>query len=787
MTQTSEVVETADGANPPGGDVKEADRRRTVERRWSIVGIVLVVLLANAASLLGIVNPDPINQVSGLGTHAQASLLPGGDNIDPNIGFTSQALGHRAALDWIHGQVPWWDPDEGVGAPLAGEMQSAALFPPVLFDLMPNGQVFFRVSLEILAGIGAYLLLRRFVRSNLAAFVGGAAFALNGAFSWLFHSAANPIAFLPFVILGYEHMRDGALSQRRKGWALFAIALSLSLYAGFPETAFIDGLFAVLWMGVRTIGIPRRSLPVLGASVAIGVVVAAMLSAPIAIAFVDYLPHGDLFGHAGTFAHASMSATTALPTQIMPYLFGPIFGFTNADPTGLTTFWGGIGGYLGISVTFLAVVGLTGRTHRGLRIAMALWVVLGLARMVGVGVAIDIVNLIPGASSTAFSRYAVGSWVLALLVLATLGLDQLLARSSSIRSVLVAGATTLLLCLWAWHVASPVLNALKSAENARSWAVASLWWAVFVVVGIVGLALLPNVVFGRSTRGIRRIGIAILVIVDVGAMFVVPQLSAPRQESIDTGPVSFLAGHLGQERFFTLGPLAPNYGSYFGLASLAVNDLPIPKTFDEYVNHHLDPNVAGYIFNGVNTADPSGPSAAEEFEQHLSDYEAMGVKYVVLPAGASLPLYRGSELKEVYHDGVTEIAELPDPAQLFSSVGGKCFVRTRAATEAVVDCQKPSTLVYRELSMPGWRASVNGSSVTPRPYGSLFQAIDLPAGTSTVRFEFLPPFANVGAVLLLLGVLALLAACPPVRRGCSLIMGTLRFRRRRTRRLDHAD
>jgi hypothetical protein len=36
-------------------------------------------------------------------------------------GWTSQALGHLAALDWLHGTVPWWNPFEGLGAPLIWE------------------------------------------------------------------------------------------------------------------------------------------------------------------------------------------------------------------------------------------------------------------------------------------------------------------------------------------------------------------------------------------------------------------------------------------------------------------------------------------------------------------------------------------------------------------------------------------------------------------------------------------------------------------------------------------
>ena len=114
------------------------------------MAIAGVVILANATYLLGIFNPNPINQVSGLGHILTPGLLAGQNNIDPNIGFTAQAFGHLAAMDWLHGHIPWWNPFEGIGAPLAGEMQGAALFPLTVFNLMPNGQVFFRLALSSL-------------------------------------------------------------------------------------------------------------------------------------------------------------------------------------------------------------------------------------------------------------------------------------------------------------------------------------------------------------------------------------------------------------------------------------------------------------------------------------------------------------------------------------------------------------------------------------------------------------------------------------------------------------
>jgi hypothetical protein len=148
------VLEEDQRATPPTAPQRHGPRLPWSERTRSILVICLLVLLANAPYLFHVVNPDPINQYSGLGTISQTGPLPGYNYVDPNIGTTAQALGHRAAVDWLHGQVPWWNPYEGVGAPLAGEMQSAALFPLNAVNLLPDGQTYFRIALECLAGVG---------------------------------------------------------------------------------------------------------------------------------------------------------------------------------------------------------------------------------------------------------------------------------------------------------------------------------------------------------------------------------------------------------------------------------------------------------------------------------------------------------------------------------------------------------------------------------------------------------------------------------------------------------
>ena len=49
-------------------------------------------------------------------------------------------------------------------------------------------------------------------------------------------------------------------------------------------------------------------------------------------------------------------------------------------------------------------------------------------------------------------------------------------------------------------------------------------------------------------------------------------LSAPAPTPLQMGSVTWLGNHLGSYRFLTLGPIQPDYGSYFGIAEASIND-----------------------------------------------------------------------------------------------------------------------------------------------------------------------------------------------------------------------
>jgi hypothetical protein len=236
---------------------------------------------------------------------------------------------------------------------------------------------------------------------------------------------------------------------------------------------------------------------------------------------------------------------------------------------------------------------------------------------------------------------------------------------------------------------------------------------------------------------------------------------------VQVGSAAWLQRHIGASRFVTLGPIAPNYGSYYGIAEANDNDLPLPKAYDDYIVTHLDPNSPPSLFTGTTQTNTSGPTPAQELATHLYYYEAVGVRYVVedpngldvegqpFPPIGSPPWPRGPRL--VYHDTQAEIWQLPSAAPVFGVVSGSCTVTGSGWDLATVHCRHRSVLLRRVLYMPGWTATEHGRAVTVRedPSGppGLLQEVPVPAGNTTLRFNYLPPHewpAGAAAALALL-------------------------------------
>jgi hypothetical protein len=724
-----------------------ASYRRLPPYVGPLVLIVLTVLVGNAMYVLRLASNDPISWTAGV-SHQLCRISCGRPAIDPNLGFITQSLGHVAAEDILHGHFPWWNYFEGLGQPLAGEMQSAALFPLTLLFAFSWGLVWFHIVLEVIAGVSTYFLARRLSMPVFVATFAAMVFALNGTYAWLGNAVLNPVAFLPMLLLGVEMILDSGTSASKRGWYVAAIALALSLYAGFPEVAYFDGLFAGAWAIVRLFSVPRVQRPRVLRRLGLGGAVGVVLALPILVPFADFLKVSFIGSHT-----AAVDGVIALPKESFAALFDPyVFGrfFTNPN---VASFWGETGGYLGAGICVLAIVGLFGPRQRALRIFLGAWTLAGVIGALNIFDSRDVWNLIPLVNTSSFPRYIMPSCEIAVVVLGAYGLADFVISTRSKRLFTTASIAMVLVLLWCVNVARPYNHGVEVNSKARI--------IQFGLVLIPWIALGLLLILGRfSKRRWTPYLIALIIVGESFLYFFVPTAESPKQITVDYAPIHFLQKNLHKERFLDFAVLYPNWGSYFGVNSLSSIDLPYPRSMKNFIEDDLYPG----LYPGNQFVVKGGAVGVVKLEaevvKHFKAYEDASVKYLLVPTSIILnPKLTALGVKEVFTDSLATIYQMPDVRRFFSTSSNSCTIKSPNDNTATVTCPTAgATLLRTELSMKGWSATVNGKSVKIRTVDGVYQKITLPAGTSTVEYRFFPPHERVAGLLGLLGGLFLVGS-----------------------------
>ena len=206
---------------------------------------------------------------------------------------------------------------------------------------------------------------------------------------------------------------------------------------------------------------------------------------------------------------------------------------------------------------------------------------------------------------------------------------------------------------------------------------------------------------------------------------------------------------------------------YFGLASADVNDDPVPKLWAEYVPTRLAVGTKlGFAF-GIEYVSLGTKAIVAHLVDRLPDYEAIDVRYVVVPTDL-YPFGRGPRFKDgvatVYRDPQIAIYALPHPVAYFRTKGSHCHLAPANRELVTVRCAGPATLVRSGLALPGWSATINGHTVPITQVDGGLTSVRLPAGTSKVSFTYLPPHEDIAILVFALGVLSAIGV--PLFAGC---------------------
>jgi hypothetical protein len=522
-------------------------------------GPFLLVLLV----LLGPFHTSPVLIYSGAAIGVGGQLARGVPTIDPNIATTAFALGLRAAQDIIAGHLPLWNHFQGFGAPLLGEMQSAALFPPTLLLLLPSGQALEHIVLQWIAGVGAYLFFRRFGLGVTASVVGAVLYEFNGVFATLRNAAFNPVAFLPWLLYGVELLRAKVIGgepyvERFTAVALTAVAGALALYAGFPETAYLYGLLVVVWSFFRMLGLTFREAAALLLDLAAAVAIALALSAPLLVAFGSFLPEADVGGHGGEFVGTVQEKETAI-LYLLPYLYGMFFGAPDPRIAGLSV---SSGGYIALTAAVLAAASLFAPVYRAVKALLCGWLIIALGASHGWPVIHAAFSALPLMELAVPGRYLNASWIFCTIFLAALTVEKLpqLDAHQRQRAMLgtLAGTTAIFIAavVPAWEMIP------------RAWDSVRLAFVASVIGGGLAAACAIVAVCAASPR-LRAAALGV-GLAEAAILFIVPFLAYPRAGDVDREAIAFLRENVGYQRVAKTDGvgLYANFGAAFGVPLL---------------------------------------------------------------------------------------------------------------------------------------------------------------------------------------------------------------------------
>ena len=438
---------------------------------WLVVAAVgvLAPVLAHGSSFGSF---DVLSQFGVLQQHGVVvHNLQAGDQSDQIIPWST--------LAWTqvhHGQLPLWNPYEGLGMPLAFNWQTAAFSVPSLIGYAFPLHLAFTVQVIvtlIIAGTGMYVLGRVIRLGTLACVFAGTVFELSGPMlGWLGWPHAAVLSWSGWLFAA------ALLVVRSKHnirfIALLAVVIAATIYAGQAEILSLDGLALLVFLLVFLV----RRAPVLGGSgpirgpvldLSIGVGAGVALGAPLLLPGLQVVSGSQRAVPGGDPAEI-LKGNPALPLHNLIHL---VFQGFDGLPIAGSHWFGYVGGYsetaayVGVIALVLAVMAVAVGRGRPevvafgvLTVVMAviafvppvvgvlgrlplvgtlLWqratlpLTFGIAALAGVGMEF----LVRAHDQRAVRRWAGGGFALAAIVLVALwlfGRGHLPTYESSIRS-----------------------------------------------------------------------------------------------------------------------------------------------------------------------------------------------------------------------------------------------------------------------------------------------------------------------------------------------------------------
>jgi hypothetical protein len=235
-----------------------------------------------------------------------------------------------------HGALPYWNPYMNYGQPLLENPNLLFFYPYTIFIILLPIDLAYPLHYVIhfaLAGIGTFLLARRWGQSRQAAYFAGFVFAFSGPLLSLgnLYNHAACAAWMPWALLATDRAVQG---RTVRPWILLTLVFSLQLLAAEPFTLIATfGLclaYTLYLRGTRRPFMSASNLRILTGFVLVGCLMMALCA-------VQFLPSAELLSHSRRGAQGLRYGETSNwafhPLLLMEMLVTDFYGPAMTSPT----------------------------------------------------------------------------------------------------------------------------------------------------------------------------------------------------------------------------------------------------------------------------------------------------------------------------------------------------------------------------------------------------------------------------------------------------------------------
>jgi hypothetical protein len=303
----------------------------------------------------------------GLAALLFAPVLVGGETFfSRDIAPFFYPMKHYLAESVRSGGLPLWNPWIVNGEPFFASLQPGLLYPPnlLLYGLpLPLAFNLLLVLHYPLAGVGMYVLLRRWGHGWAGAVLGAVAFMVGGFYVSLgnFLNNLQAVAWTPWLLVAWDRVMMG---RRPRDVTLFAVVCGAAFLGGEPQML---GIALLLLLVHGLLRVERRPAGRGGQlfAFALGGVLAICLVAVQFVPFVEYIGQSvrTLPIELEYSASRSLTPLGTLGVFVPPVLAGGAHGFTTRYLPASEVPWL-LSVYVGVVVLLYAALGVFLRRGR---------------------------------------------------------------------------------------------------------------------------------------------------------------------------------------------------------------------------------------------------------------------------------------------------------------------------------------------------------------------------------------------------------------------------------------